>query len=80
MHQSGGDDPQQVNAVSQQGQGGLLQRILQKIKAPYAAPAGDQPPAPRDSLLPPGQRSGEGTESLEPYLDQYRHSRPGRLE
>ena len=80
MHQCPGDDPEQANALSPQGQGGLLRRILQRINPPLPPAAGDQLPPPRDPLLPAGQRSGKGAESLEPYLDQYRHSRPGRLE
>lgn len=31
-------------------------------------------------LPPPGQRSGEGTDSLGPYLEQARSSRPAPLE
>lgn len=76
--QCGGNDPDQPDAGSPQGQGGLLQRILQKIR-PTPAADGDGGPE-RDSLPPPGQRSGKGTRSLEPYLDLYRHSRPSRLE
>jgi len=57
----------------------LFLRLLQKLRHPGVPPAGDE--APADSLLPPpGQRSGRGTESLAPYLDHYRNSRPGRLE
>ncbi|KQT07591.1 hypothetical protein [Ramlibacter sp. Leaf400] len=33
-----------------------------------------------NELPPAGQRSGEGTESLAPYLEQGRNSRPAPLE
>ena len=38
--------------------------------------------APKENaqLAPPGQRSGSGLDSLEPYLEQGRNSRPGPLE
>ncbi|WP_332815335.1 hypothetical protein [Ramlibacter sp.] len=33
-----------------------------------------------DGLAPPGQRSGEGADSVGPYLRQSRRSRPAPLE
>jgi hypothetical protein len=77
--QSERNDPEEADAVSRERPGGLLQRILHKIRPALPSAAGDNA-APPDSLLPPGRRSGNGTRSLEPYLDQYRHSRPSRLE
>ncbi|WP_325109781.1 hypothetical protein [Ramlibacter sp.] len=57
----------------------LFLRLLQKLTRPGAPPEGDRRPAD-SQLLPPGQRSGRGTESLAPYLDNYRNTRPGALE
>lgn len=34
----------------------------------------------REDLAPPGHRSGEGSESLAPYLEQGRSTRPSPLE
>jgi hypothetical protein len=56
----------------------MLLRLLHRITRPALPAPGDE--APSDSLLPPGQRSGRGTESLAPYLSNYRNSRPGALE
>jgi hypothetical protein len=55
----------------------LFLRLLQRLTR-----GGAQAPADEasDSLRPPGQRSGSGSESLAPYLDHYRNSRPGPLE
>ena len=63
---------------SGEGARSLFLRLLQRLTRPALPPAGDAPPA--DSLLPPGQRSGSGTESMAPYLSNYRNSRPGPLE
>jgi len=76
----GRNDPDEADAASRERPGGLLQRILHKIKPTLPPAASDAAAPPPDSLLPPGRRSGNGTQSLEPYLDQYRHSRPSRLE
>ncbi|WP_427914580.1 hypothetical protein ACPWT1_06600 [Ramlibacter sp. MMS24-I3-19] len=54
---------------SQQGLLGALLRGLSRSRS--AAP----PP-----LAPPGQRSGTGSDSLEPYLANQRDSRPAPLE
>lgn len=76
--QSGRKEPEEEDTVNRERPGGLLQRILHRIRP--GAPGGPEASEPQESLLPPGRRSGNGTESLEPYLDQYRHSRPSRLE
>jgi hypothetical protein len=78
--QSGRNDPEEEDAVSRERPGGLLQRILHKFRPAALPAASDEAALQQDSLLPPGRRSGNGTGSLEPYLDQYRHSRPSRLE
>ena len=74
----GRHDSERWDGASSEGARADLLRLLQKLTRPAQRPAGDE--RPPDSLLPPGQRSGEGTESLEPYLNQYRNSRPGPLE
>ncbi|HYD75344.1 hypothetical protein [Ramlibacter sp.] len=50
------------------GASGLVSRLIDKLR-----------PAPA-RLAPPGQRSGEGTDSLGPYLRQARETRPAPLE
>jgi hypothetical protein len=52
--------------------GGLLGALLRGLSR--------SAPKENVALAPPGQRSGSGTESLEAYLEQGRHSRPGPLE
>jgi hypothetical protein len=47
-----------------------VQRVLDAVRK-------RRPPEP---LKPPGQRSGSGAKSLEPYLEQGRKSRPAPLE
>ena len=73
-----GNNDERWDAASREGARPLFLRLLQRLTRPALPPPGDEPPA--ESLLPPGQRSGEGTESLEPYLNQYRNTRPGSLE
>jgi len=46
---------------------GLLRRVLGGLKAD-------------DPLPPAGKRSGEGVDSLEPFLEQERNTKPGPLE
>lgn len=48
----------------------LVQRLLGSLRRRQAAV----------ELLPAGQRSGEGADSLTPYLEQSRSSRPAPLE
>lgn len=64
-----GSNPQ-VGGTSQ-----LLQRLLQKVAGADGKQRGDGAPKP-----PPGQRSGSGADSVAPYLDEARNSRPGPLE
>lgn len=45
----------------------LLRRLLGGLK-------------PDQALPPAGQRSGEGVDSLEPFLEQERNTKPGPLE
>jgi hypothetical protein len=49
----------------------MLRALLRRLSGARAEP---QP------LLPPGRRSGRGSESLEPYLKHGRDSAPGPLE
>jgi hypothetical protein len=74
----GRQDIDRWDGASSEGARAVLLRLLQKLTRPAQPPTDDE--CPPDSLPPPGQRSGEGTESLEPYLNQYRNSRPGPLE
>ncbi|WBY01781.1 hypothetical protein PE066_20400 [Ramlibacter tataouinensis] len=53
------------------GASGLVRQLIGKLRA--------RPRADRD-LAPPGQRSGEGADSIGPYLRQSRNSRPAPLE
>ena len=71
------DEIDDWEGASGEGARALFRRLLQKLTRPARAAGGEPSP---DSLLPPGQRSGRGTESLEPYLNQYRNSRPSSLE
>ena len=50
----------------------LMQRLLGRLRARQR---GRNP-----KLAPAGERSGEGTESIAPYLEQARSTRPGPLE
>lgn len=53
----------------------LLQRLLRKIAGK------DEPSAGEGARKQPaGQRSGSGSDSVAPYLDETRNSRPGPLE
>ena len=77
--EAGRDNRENGEAAAWDAAGALLLRLLQKVtRRPAAPPAGDE--LPLDSLPPPGQRSGRGAQSLAPYLDQFRNSRPGPLE
>jgi hypothetical protein len=76
--ESGRNDEENGDARSREGARTLFLRLLQRLTRPALPAAGDE--APADSLLPPGQRSGSGTESLAPYLSNYRNSLPGPLE
>lgn len=56
----------------------LLQRLLEKVtgqRQEKERARGDAPPLPRA-----GNRSGAGSESVAPYLDEARSSRPAPLE
>ena len=53
----------------------LLQRLLHKMAGADGQQRGDGAPKP-----PPGQRSGSGADSVAPYLDEVRNTRPGPLE
>jgi hypothetical protein len=56
----------------------LLRRLIQKATGRIAS---RKPQEPADSSLrPPGERSGKGSSSIEPYLNQSRNTRPGPLE
>lgn len=57
------------------GAAALLLALLQRVGRPARAPQESS-----DSLQPAGNRSGSGTDSLVPYLDQARNSRPAPLE
>lgn len=60
---------------------GLLQRLLQCVGQSAPGPeALDHGESAFDGLPPPGRRSGKGTASLTPYLDQFRNTRPASLE
>jgi hypothetical protein len=69
------DDP--GRHVPASGTSTLLQRLLQKIGAPEEQESSGGRTRP---LPPAGRRSGSGTESLGPYLDETRNTRPGPLE
>ena len=70
-------DEDQRDAAASEGARTLFLRFLQRLTRPVTTTGGEGAP---ESLPPPGQRSGRGTESLAPYLDNYRNSRPGPLE
>jgi len=74
---SGRNDDDNSDATAHEGARALFLRLLEKLRRPAPPAAGDEAP---DSLPPPGQRSGQGTESLAPYLDNHRNTRPGPLE
>ena len=54
----------------------LLQRLLHKITGERQ----EQERAPSPTLPPAGRRSGSGADSVAPYLDETRNSRPAPLE
>lgn len=62
---------QPVPAKGTRSPQGLLGALLRGLSRQRPAPG---------PLAPPGQRSGNGTESLEPYLANQRDSRPAPLE
>lgn len=49
---------------------GVMQRLLDSLRRRAAW----------NGLPPPGRRSGNGADSLEPYLEQTRSTRPSPLE
>lgn len=53
----------------------LLQKLLNKI-----ARADEQQAGEGASRRPAGHRSGSGSDSVAPYLDEARNTRPGPLE
>lgn len=57
----------------------LIRRLLTRLDRPgSSAPAAR--PAGKRSAAPPGQRSGEGSSSVVPYLNDDLQTRPGALE
>lgn len=56
----------------------LLQRLMQKITGQRQDQERARGAAP--SLSPAGRRSGSGADSLTPYMDETRNSRPAPLE
>ena len=71
-------DDDEVAAPATEGPRMLFQRFLQRLTGAVAPPADDA--AHTGPLLPPGRRTGRGTQSLAPYLDNHRNTRPGSLE
>jgi len=62
------------------GPSALIRRLLQRVtRAGPAASESGAEGAPEE-LPPPGNRSGKGAASVQPYLNQTRNSRPGPLE
>jgi hypothetical protein len=57
------------------GTSALLKRLLQKI-----AGADEQQRGDGAARSPAGRRSGQGADSVAPYLDETRNTRPGPLE
>ncbi len=53
------------------GASGLVRRLIGKLGSRSRA---------TDGLAPPGERSGEGADSIGPYLRQSRKTRPAPLE
>jgi hypothetical protein len=78
MKSSGRKDEENGDAATSDSARALFLRLLQKLTRPAQPAPGDEQPS--DSLLPPGQRSGSGTDSLAPYLSNHRNTRPGPLE
>lgn len=56
-------------------QGGRASRLMGQLMGKLRSRKRDADPLP-----PPGQRSGEGSDSIGPYLRQSRKSRPAPLE
>jgi hypothetical protein len=57
----------------------LFQRLLARLDRPrLAAPSVRQ--SAKHASAPPGQRSGEGSESVLPYLAEDLQTRPGALD
>lgn len=61
-----------VGGASGQSESSLLQRLLQS----FARPAREGEPHAGDSLHPAGRRSGSGVQSIAPYLEAARNTRP----
>jgi hypothetical protein len=59
-------DVRETPSVSTKGSG-LVRKLLDSLGR-------------KGSLPPPGQRSGSGSSSLAPYLEEVRGTRPGPLE
>jgi hypothetical protein len=57
---------------------GFVQRLLQRVKSSGTVTQADE--STFEELQPPGRRSGNGVESLAPYLDQFRGTRPASLD
>jgi hypothetical protein len=72
------NNPENRDEALRSRHGTLLQCLLHTMKRPLW-PASVQQQASA-SLPPPGSRSGRGTESLVPYLDHVRSTRPAPLE
>jgi hypothetical protein len=54
---------------------GLLRKLLERVGAKEVRPDTGAKPLP-----PSGGRSGEGAQSVKPFLEEARNSRPGPLE
>jgi hypothetical protein len=60
------DPESRISAIPRQ----LIRKLVENLR----------PPTATYTLQPPGQRSGHGSRSVEPYLREERGTRPGRLE
>lgn len=59
----------------------LILQLLRKLAGPLAQPRiGTTRKGDAGTLPAPGSRSGQGSASVAPYLDQERNTRPGPLE
>ena len=71
-------DTRESAAHDRQRAAGLVRRLLQRVMpSADGADAGD---SALGDLQPAGRRSGEGSASLAPYLDQFRSTKPASLE
>lgn len=66
-------------AARRRGPGALIRRLIQRMTTP-APSGGDARAGAPEALSPEGKRSGSGSESIAPYLDHGRSTRPGPLE